>query len=154
LLDRAAAWVARERLYERMPRSSGGQPRPRAVTIRFGKYRGKCLDEVPPDALGNLLKFEGLWPQTRRAIEDHLAALRREASAAVLAFGKHRGEALGDLPAAYLDWLHVSYDGAGPVLADLVARAYRARLRKTRVRWGEAWETAWGVIDVELEREE
>jgi hypothetical protein len=47
---------------------------PHATTIlRFGKYRGKRLDEVDADYLLWVLEnFDELWPSTRRAIELYL----------------------------------------------------------------------------------
>lgn len=44
-----------------------------SVVLGFGKHRGKCLKEVPADYLIWVLdNFEGLWPETRKAIERYL----------------------------------------------------------------------------------
>jgi uncharacterized protein (DUF3820 family) len=154
VLDRAASWVRRTRLYDKLPRPTTTRTRPRTTVIRFGKYKGVGVEEIPPDGLANLLKFEALWPQTRQAIEAHLDHLRKEPSSAIMPFGKHKGQSLADLPTGYLDWVYSSYEDTGPVLADLIAGAYRRRLRKSRVWWNEPCETLWGTIDVVLEREE
>ena len=43
------------------------------VVLGFGKYRGQALKDVPESYLLWVLdNFEGLWPQTRRAIERYL----------------------------------------------------------------------------------
>jgi hypothetical protein len=43
------------------------------VILGFGRYRGKCLRDVPADyLLWVLSNFSGLWPETRTAIERYL----------------------------------------------------------------------------------
>jgi hypothetical protein len=44
-----------------------------AVVLGFGKHRGKCVREIPPDYLIWVLhNFEDLWPETQTAIERYL----------------------------------------------------------------------------------
>jgi len=43
------------------------------VTLRFGKYAGEQIQDIPTDYLCWVLEnFEALWPETRRAIERYL----------------------------------------------------------------------------------
>jgi hypothetical protein len=43
-----------------------------AVTLGFGKYKGRPLKDIPIDYLLWVLEnFEDLWPSTRRAIEKY-----------------------------------------------------------------------------------
>jgi hypothetical protein len=43
------------------------------IVLGFGKHRGKCLKDIPPDYLIWIVhNFEDLWPETRKAIERYL----------------------------------------------------------------------------------
>jgi uncharacterized protein (DUF3820 family) len=64
--------------------------------LRFGKYQGWTLDEVPPDYLNRLRKFEGLFASTREQIEDYLRRLVRDPGQARMPFGSYAGSGLAD----------------------------------------------------------
>lgn len=42
------------------------------LVLRFGKYRGKPISDMPTSYLDYLLGWEGLMPFQKRAIHEHL----------------------------------------------------------------------------------
>src|SRR5262249_1905550 len=115
------------------PASIGGIRMVKSVTtsphrLRFGRYKGRTLDEVPPDYLATLRRFDGLYPATLRQIEDYLRVLVRDPGRARIPFGSHAGQTLDELETSYLDWLLGSDDlELGPALKWLVTAELRRR---------------------------
>lgn len=87
------------------------------ITLNFGAYSGSCFEDVPADYL--------CWLYCEKAgdarekvflaiLLEHLAD-RDDIGAYELPFGKHRGEALEDVPDGYLDWLLTEADIRAPL---------------------------------------
>ncbi len=45
------------------------------VMLRFGKYIGRRLKDIPLEALVRLRKWEDIWPETKKSIEDWIRFL-------------------------------------------------------------------------------
>jgi uncharacterized protein (DUF3820 family) len=96
--------------------------------LPFGKHKGKRLEEVPVDYVANLRRFDGLYPSTRKRIEDYLRTLVRDPGQARMPFGAHTGQTLDELETSYLDWLLGSDDlELGPALKWLATAELRRR---------------------------
>jgi uncharacterized protein (DUF3820 family) len=117
--------------------------------LRFGKYKGRTLDEVPPDYLNGLRKFEGLFAATRKQIESHLRALVRDPGRARMPFGCHTGQTLDELKTVYLDWLVGSDVELGAALAWLLKAELRRRESRVPVYTGEQEAVVATVFDAE-----
>jgi uncharacterized protein (DUF3820 family) len=117
--------------------------------LRFGKYKGRTLDEVPPDYLNGLRKFDGLFAITRRMIESHLRALVRDPGQARMPFGCHAGQLLDELKTSYLDWLVGSDVELGGALAWLIKAELRRRESCVPVDTGEQEDVVAIVLDAE-----
>jgi hypothetical protein len=99
----------------------------RRQLLRFGKHKGQRIDEAPMDYVAGLLQGDWLWPSTQMAIERWLRYVRaRPAEAIWPVAGRHKGEEIGDLPTAYLDWA-LSEMYLGEELEGLLKRELRQR---------------------------
>jgi uncharacterized protein (DUF3820 family) len=105
---------------------------------RFGKYKGRPLDEVPPDYLNGLRKFEGLFATTRQQIEDYLRSLVLDPGKVRKPFGCHAGTTLDELETSYLDWLLGNDDlELGTALRWLLTAELRRRESRVPVYTGK-----------------
>jgi uncharacterized protein (DUF3820 family) len=106
------------------PRARQGPPG--KVVLRFGKHKGRSLEELPVDYVAALRQFDGLFAESRKQIEDYLRQLVRDPGQAKMPFGAHDGEQLDELESSYLDWL-VGEVELGPALGWLVKAELRRR---------------------------
>jgi uncharacterized protein (DUF3820 family) len=106
------------------PRARQGPPG--KVVLRFGKHKGRVLEELPVDYVAALRQFDGLFAETRKQIESYLRQLVRDPGQTKMPFGGHAGEQLDELETSYLDWLVGEVD-LGPALGWLVKAELRRR---------------------------
>jgi uncharacterized protein (DUF3820 family) len=93
--------------------------------LRFGRHKGRKLEELPVDYVAALRQFDGLFAETRKQINNYLKQLVHDPGQARMPFGVHDGEQLDELETSYLDWL-IGEVELGPALGWLV----RAELRR------------------------
>jgi uncharacterized protein (DUF3820 family) len=118
--------------------------------LRFGKYKGRTLAEVPPDYLNELRKFAGLFATTRKQIEDYLRVLARDPGRARMPFGCHAGTTLDELETSYLDWLLGNDDlELGTALRWLLTAELRRRESRVPVYTGEEETVVAMVLDAD-----
>lgn len=78
----------------------------RPYILKFGKYSGWKLDDVPPDYVAWLKKSETLKgkEELAKAVEEYEKVPR----VYKLCFGKYKGYTLDEVPPTYLNYLHES----------------------------------------------
>lgn len=87
------------------------------MELRFGKYRGFNVDELPVSYLDWILaecdmyRLDDIFKAEVDRVVDHMIEF---AADVVMPYGKYAGMRLGDLPESYLQWLAEQREADNP----------------------------------------